>query len=71
MQAGAERAAVQKGISDRSFEGWVANATDAGTKLDGYQGTPYVRLNGEPFTDYETVEQLSANLRSAVDAAGR
>ncbi len=71
VQAGAERSAVQQGINDRAFEGWVANATDAGTKLEDYQGTPYVQLDGKPFTDYQTVDQLSTNLRSAVDAAGR
>jgi protein-disulfide isomerase len=71
VQAGAPRAAVEEGIRTRAFEGWVANATDAGTQLEGYQGTPYVQLDGRPFTDYETVEELSANLRSAVDAAGR
>ncbi|HYO40805.1 MAG TPA: DsbA family protein [Nocardioidaceae bacterium] len=69
VQAGATRSAVEKGIRGRSFESWVNNATDAGTKLEGYQGTPFVQLDGEPFTDYDSVDELSANLRSAVDAA--
>lgn len=71
VQAGASAAEVEQGIRSRAFEGWVANATDAGTKLEGYQGTPYVQLDGKPFTDYESVDELSTSLRSAVDAAGR
>jgi protein-disulfide isomerase len=70
VEAEATRSAVEPGIADRSFEQWVKNATDAATKEDGYQGTPFVQLDGRKFDDYDSMAQLSANLRKAVDAAG-
>lgn len=69
VRAGAAEAAVEQGITERSFEQWVVNATDAATKEEGFQGTPYVQLDGKPFTGYQTMDELSTNLREAVDAA--
>jgi protein-disulfide isomerase len=70
VQAGATESAVRPGITKAGYEQWVADATDAGESQKGYRGTPFVQLDGKPFTDYTTVEELSGNLRKAVDAAG-
>ena len=67
VAAGATRSAVEPGITNRTFEQWVANGTDAASKEDGYQGTPMVQVDGKLFDDYETMDQLSTNLKKAVD----
>jgi protein-disulfide isomerase len=68
VQAGATKSAVEPGIEKRAYEQWVENGTDAATKLKAYQGTPLVLLDGKAFTDYQSIDELSANLKKAVDA---
>ncbi len=69
VRAGAEKSAVSSGIDDRSYAGWVKNSTDEASKQDGYQGTPYVQLDGKPFQGGQSVEEVSAALKKAVDDA--
>ncbi len=64
-QAGADAAAVQTAIDDGEGEDWVADATQAAEDL-GVTGTPTVILNGAPFTDGRTIDDLAANLLDAV-----
>jgi protein-disulfide isomerase len=68
VKAGAARAAVTKPIKDRAFEQWVKNGTDAASKLPGFQGTPTAYVDGKKLSGYQTMDQLSALLRQAIDA---
>ncbi|MEV7428455.1 MULTISPECIES: thioredoxin domain-containing protein [unclassified Nocardioides] len=66
VEAGAEEAQVRGAIEDREFDQWVQNATDAASRA-GVNGTPTVLVDGEVFTDGDTVEELADNLVAAVE----
>ena len=68
VQAGATRDQVRPAVEKRSYEQWVKNSTDATDKLDGFQGTPFVRVDGKALQG-ASIDQLSANLKQQVDAA--
>ncbi|CAB4898074.1 MAG: thioredoxin domain-containing protein [Actinobacteria bacterium] len=61
-QAGASAEAVESGIRDQVYGGWVERATDQASK-DGVTGTPTVFVDGTTLTD------LSADGLSAAVAA--
>jgi protein-disulfide isomerase len=71
VKTGASEKAVTPGIMKRSFEQWVVNATDTAQRQKGFQGTPFVQVDGKPFTDYTSPDELSRRLQAAVDAAAR
>jgi len=64
-QAGADTDAVQKALDDGQGKDWAEQATRAAEEV-GVQSTPTVILDGRPFTDYRTPEELAANLVQAV-----
>ena len=66
VQAGATRSAVSAGISDRTFEQWVANVGDRASK-DGVSATPTVRIDGRT-VEYTTTDELVAEVQKTVDA---
>jgi protein-disulfide isomerase len=66
VQAGATRSAVSAGISDRTFEQWVANVGDRASK-DGVSSTPTVRIDGRT-VGFTTTDELVAEVQKAVDA---
>jgi protein-disulfide isomerase len=68
VKAGASQAAITKPIKDRAFEQWVKNGTDAASKLPNFQGTPTAYVDGKKVTGYQTMNQMSALLRQAIDA---
>ena len=61
VEAGADEDEVRGPIEHHEGAEWVARATEA-AKGTGLQGTPTVLLNGEPFQDYRTMEDLASNL---------
>ena len=65
VDAGADEAAVRPGIEDLAFDGWVAEATEAASKA-GITGTPTIVLDGEQFTDGQTIDELVQNLSAAI-----
>ncbi|MDN4160410.1 DsbA family protein [Nocardioides abyssi] len=65
VEAGADESQVRAPIEDQAFDQWVRNATDAASRA-GVNGTPTVLVDGEPFTDGSTVEELADNLVAAV-----
>ena len=66
VRAGATRPAVSSGISDRTFEQWVANVGDRASK-DGVGSTPTVRIDGRT-VEFTTTDELVAAVQRAVDA---
>jgi protein-disulfide isomerase len=68
VKAGASRDAVTKPIETRAFEQWVKNGTDAASKLKDFQGTPTAYVDGKKLGGYQTMDQMSALLRKAIDA---
>jgi len=66
VQAGATRAAVSAGISDRTFEQWVGDVGDRAA-TDGVSSTPTVRVDGRTVKD-TTTDELVAEVQKAVDA---
>ncbi len=66
VAAGATESAVRPGIEDLAFEQWVENGTDAASKVEGYQGTPLVLLDGAPL-DGDIAEMATA-LKEGIDA---
>ena len=67
VQAGAKRADVEQAIKDRKFSQWVVNGTNDASKNHGVTGTPTVLVDGQQVTG-QTMQQLSANVKQAVDA---
>ncbi|WP_230087429.1 DsbA family protein [Nocardioides marmotae] len=65
VEAGADEAEVREPIEEGAFDQWVENATDAASR-EGITGTPTVLVDGEVFTDGDTVEELADNLVAAV-----
>ena len=65
VDAGADETAVRPGIEGLAFAGWVAEATDAASKA-GINGTPTIVLDGEQFSDGETIDELVQNLTAAI-----
>jgi protein-disulfide isomerase len=61
VEAGADRAAVEAGIDDGSFDQWVKNATDAMSR-HGVTGTPTALIDGEVAgqSAQETIEAVLA-----------
>ncbi len=66
VQAGATESAVRPGIEGLAFEQWVENGTDAASKVEGYQGTPLVLLDGEPLEG--DITEMATALRDGIDA---
>lgn len=66
VAAGADEEQVRPAIEDLEFEAWVANATDQANR-DGIQATPTILLDGEPFTDGGTVDELASNLVARIE----
>ena len=67
VEAGADEAAVREPIEDLAFKQWVVNATDAASRA-GINSTPTVLVNGEKFSDGQTVDELAANLIAALES---
>jgi protein-disulfide isomerase len=65
VQAGAEKSAVQPGMDDLEFEGWVDNVTDQASK-DKVNATPTVVLDGKTLKS-ETTDGLVEDVQAAVD----
>lgn len=65
VQAGATKSAVQPGIDDRTYQGWVKKVTDRASK-DGVTGTPTVVIDGKQVKAAST-DGLVAAIQSAVE----
>jgi protein-disulfide isomerase len=63
VAAGAPRDQVRKLITDRAFEGWTKQVTEAASKA-GINGTPTVLVNGTKVENWS-----AANLKQAVEQA--
>lgn len=61
VDAGANEGDVRHGIEQQTEKAWVDRATAAASKA-GVKGTPTVLVNGRPFTDGRTVDELATNL---------
>lgn len=61
VEAGAEESEVRDGIENLAQEQWVTDATKE-AKASGITGTPTVLLDGEPFNDGRTIDDLAENL---------
>ncbi|CAN5161346.1 hypothetical protein BH18ACT9_BH18ACT9_22350 [soil metagenome] len=66
-KAGAQEVDVAAAIRDRKFEPWVLNATEAASE-DEVDRTPTVLVEGETL-EYETIDDLVRQIRTAVDSA--
>ncbi len=66
VEAGADEAAIRPAIEDLAFEDWVSQATEEAAEA-GVTATPTILVDGEPFTDGQTVEELSDNLVSTIE----
>jgi protein-disulfide isomerase len=66
VQAGADKATVQKSLDDGDATGWADESTQAASDA-GVQSTPTVLLDGKELTG-RTVDDLAANLLKAVGA---
>ncbi len=65
VSVGADEATITPAVEDLAFESWVAGATDQASKA-GVNATPTILLDGKPFEDGTTVEDLAANLAAAI-----
>lgn len=65
VESGAEEDVVRSGIENMAQQDWVTAATQAASD-DGVQGTPTVLLDGEPFDEGSSWEEIGANLVEAV-----
>jgi protein-disulfide isomerase len=66
VQAGADESKVRADIEDTtSQQAWVDGATKAAQQA-GVQATPTVLLDGQPFQQGNTLQELAANLVKAV-----
>jgi protein-disulfide isomerase len=61
VQAGATEADVKGPIEQNAGEAWVTKATQSALDA-GVRATPTILLNGEPFQDGTTVDDLASNL---------
>ncbi len=68
VRAGASKDKITQPIKDLKYKQWVLNATDYASKQPGFQGTPTVYVGGKQVTGYQTMDQLSALVKQAVDA---
>lgn len=66
VESGADEESVRPAIEDLAFEDWVDQATQEASEA-GVSATPTILVDGEPFTDGQTVEELSANLISTIE----
>lgn len=66
VEAGADEERVRPAIEDLAFEDWVEKATEEAVDA-GVEATPTILVDGEPFTDGQTVQELSANLISMIE----
>ena len=64
-QAGADVDTLWTAVDDGSGIDWPVAATESAESL-GVQSTPTVILDGKPFTNYRTADDLAANLVKAV-----
>lgn len=69
VAAGATEADVRPGIQDGAGDDWVEQASEAALAT-GLQGTPTVLLDGVPFAEGESIEELADNLLAAVSEPG-
>jgi len=67
-QAGATRSAVQPGIEDLEYEGWVDKVTDQASK-DDVNATPTVLVDGRAVRS-DDIDEMVREVRAAI-AAGR
>ena len=67
-QAGASKAAVQDALAKKTYEGWVAKATEAASKAQ-VNGTPTVTVDGKRLPD--AVSSDPNVLKRAVEAAAK
>ncbi len=65
VEAGADEATIRPAVEDLAFEDWVSQATEEASAA-GVQATPTILVDGEPFTDGQTVEELADNLISSI-----
>ncbi|CAI9408588.1 DsbA family protein [Nocardioides sp. T2.26MG-1] len=61
VEAGADEAAVRKGIEDGDGADWVTAATTAAQDA-GVRGTPTVLLDGKVFQDGRTMDEMASKL---------
>ncbi len=67
VQAGATKADVASGISDRTYEQWVKNGTEQASK-DKVNSTPTLKINGKT-VQFKTIGQAVAAVDKAVAGA--
>ena len=67
VQAGATKADVASGISDRTYEQWVKNGTEQASK-DKVNSTPTVQIDGKT-VQFKTIGQAVAAVDKAVAGA--
>jgi protein-disulfide isomerase len=67
VEAGAAEDTVRAPIEERSFEGWVVNATDAANK-EGVSSTPTVQVDGKKL-ESTTMDGMVTELQEAVESA--
>ncbi len=65
-QAGAQPSTVQRCITNGTYRGWVANATDQSSK-DGVNGTPTAVLDGAQLSESQTL--VPTSFQGLVDQA--
>lgn len=65
VASGATEADVRPGIEDGAGADWVEQASEAALAT-GLEGTPTVLLDGEPFTEGDSIDELADNLLTAV-----
>ena len=61
VDAGADETSLQSAVDDLAYESAIADATDAASKA-GVNATPTILLDGEPFNDGRSVDELASNL---------
>lgn len=61
VEAGADEDAVRPGIEGLTHRDWVDGATQAAQDA-GVQGTPTILLDGEPFQEGRSMEEVAENL---------
>ncbi len=61
VEAGADEASLQSAVDALAYQTAIADATDAASRA-GVNATPTILLDGKPFNEGGTVEELAANL---------
>lgn len=66
VEAGATEDTIRPAIEDLAYSDFVEGATTEASEA-GISGTPTILVDGEQFTDGQTVEDLSTNLISTIE----